>query len=141
MPAPEALITAAQLTARIGAAVMARIFDDGNAGFADPDVVKQFVEDASSKVRGALGTVYGAALLDPSAAIELRRIALDCAHAMAAQRHPGALKLDGFAMMDQVNADLKLIRNGLANLGSTDPVQRKGLSGLVRLDTKPGRGW
>ena len=119
--ADPALITAEQLTKRIGVAIINRIFDDLDVGTADSDVVEQFVEDASSKVRGALGPIYDVAIMDATTAIELRRIALDCAHAMAAQRHPGALKLDGFAMMDQVNADLKLIRTGLANLGTKNP--------------------
>jgi hypothetical protein len=116
------LIDPDQLAKRIGKAVLDRIFDDDNAGFADPDVVLQFCEDASSMVRGGLPKDYDLDAITADAAstnaIELRRITLDCAHAMAAIRHPGALKIDGFALMERVDIALKNIRLGQATLGT-----------------------
>jgi len=122
MPLPISLITPEQLENRIGVEIVKRIFDDYNVGEASSQAVRQLCEDASSKVRASVGQDYDLDALTPQAAastaIELRRIALDCAHAMAAQRHPGAIKLDGFAMMEQVNLDLKAIRLGQASLGT-----------------------
>lgn len=116
------LVTQAQLELRIGKAVLARIFDDDNSGEALAAAVTQLCEDASSKIRGGMGLDYDLDLVTQDAAssnaIELRRIALDCAHAMAAIRHPGAIKLDGFALMEQVDKDLKNLRSGQTSLGT-----------------------
>lgn len=122
MAAPISLITVEQLENRIGIEVLRRIFDDSNTGQASRSAVMQLCEDASSKVRGGIGFDYDldavTQVAAASTAIELRRIALDCAHAMIAIRHPGALKQDGFAMMEQVDRDLKNLRQAQTTLGT-----------------------
>jgi hypothetical protein len=120
--APVNLITVEQLENRIGIEIIRRIFDDDNSGQPSGAAVKQLCEDASSKVRGGIGFDYDLDAVTTEAAartaVELRRIALDCAHAMAAIRHPGALKLDGFALMEQVDRDLKNLRQAQTTLGT-----------------------
>ncbi len=116
------LITPEQLENRVGVEILKRVFDDYNLGEPSAAAVIQICEDASSKVRASVGQDYDLDALTPAAAantaIELRRITLDCAHAMIAQRHPGAFKLDGWTMMEQVDRDLKAIRLGQASLGT-----------------------
>lgn len=116
------LVTVEQLENRIGIEILKRIFDDDNTGQASGAAVQQICEDASSMVRGGLPADYDLDAVTADAAssnaIELRRITLDAAHAMAAIRHPGALKIDGFALMDRVDAALKNLRLGQATLGT-----------------------
>lgn len=121
LPDPlEPLFNNDQLIARIGQSVVTKIFDDNDDGNPDDAPLDQLAADAASKVRGALGPVYAAAMLVSGPATELRRIALDVAHAMAAIRHPGFIKIDGFMMMKQADADLKQVRLTMANLGTDD---------------------
>ncbi len=119
---PVNLVTVEQFENRIGIEIVRRIFDDQNTGEARGSAVQQLLEDASSKVRGGIGFDYDLDAVTAEAAaftaIELRRIALDCAHAMAAIRHPGALKQDGYAMMEQVDKDLKNLRQAQTTLGT-----------------------
>ncbi len=116
------LVTVEQFENRIGIEILKRIFDDDNTGQASGAAVQQICEDASSMVRGGLPADYDLDAITANAAssnaIELRRIALDAAHAMAAIRHPGALKVDGFALMERVDVALKNIRLGQATLGT-----------------------
>lgn len=115
------LFTTQELSDRIGSAVLAKIFDDDDNGTADAGPLAQIAADAASKVRGKLGPVYPVAMLLEGPATELRRIALDIGHAMAAIRHPGFVKVDGIAMMKLAQADLEEVRLGVANLGTDDP--------------------
>jgi hypothetical protein len=119
---PVNLVTVEQVENRIGIEVLKRIFDDDNSGQASGAAVQQLCEDASSKVRGGIGFDYDLDAVTPEAAaataVELRRITLDCAHAMIAIRHPGPLKLDGFALMEQVDRDLKNLRQAQTTLGT-----------------------
>lgn len=116
------LITPEQVENAIGIEILKRIFDDYNVGEPSAPAVIQLCEDASSKVRASVGQDYDLDALTPAAAastaVELRRITMDCFRAMASQRHYGAFKFDGFALMEQVDRDLKNIRLGQANLGS-----------------------
>lgn len=117
-----AIITKAQLENRLGREVVARIYDDNNDGVGDANPITQILEDASSKVRGAIGAVYDTTLLtaDNSAeAGELRRITLDVAVAMTAQRHSGYTKYNWRDLMEQADRDLKLLRTGMSNLGGS----------------------
>jgi phage gp36-like protein len=121
----DALVTKAQLEARLSKVTVQRIFDDNNDGVADTDPVTQLLKDASSKVRGALPGYDPDTLTAANAAIseELRRIALDAAVAMAAQRRPTIVKgIDWKEMMEQVDNDLEKVRKGQATLGAnTNP--------------------
>lgn len=118
MAAP--LITRKQLENRLGREVVQRIYDDNNDGVADADPINQVLSDASSKVRGGL-PLYNPDDLTPANALltdELRRLALDAAVAMTAQRHPGYTKYNWVELMEQIDADLDRIRKGQASLGS-----------------------
>lgn len=126
---PDPLFTADQLRARLSSLAVDRIYDDNGDGNADADPLTQLQRDASSKVRGHLGPVYDTALLTPGASDELVRIALDVAHAMAAQRHPEVLRIDGYRMMEQAEKELKKLREGVTNLGietSPEPAANQG---------------
>lgn len=116
------LVTVEQLENRIGIEILKRLFDDDNTGQANGNAVQQLCEDASSMIRGGLPKDYDLDTITADAAssnaIELRRITLDAAHAMAAIRHPGALKIDGFGLMERVDQALKNIRMGQATLGT-----------------------
>lgn len=118
MAAP--LITKKQLENRLGREVVEKIYDDNNDGVADTDPLQQLLSDASSKVRGGL-PLYNPDDLTPANALltdELRRLALDAAFAMAAQRHSGYINRNWKELMDQVDADLERVRKGQATLGS-----------------------
>lgn len=117
-----AIITEAQFENRLGREVVARIYDDNNDGVADANPVIQLLEDASSKVRGAIGPVFDSLQLtaaNSSDASELRRITLDVAVAMAAQRHSGYVRYNWRDLMEQADKDLKMLRTGMSNLGGT----------------------
>lgn len=120
--APISLITPEQLENRIGLEVLKRIFDDYNVGEPSTEAVIQICEDASAKVRGGIGFDYDLDAVTSEAAattaIELRRIALDCAHAMMMIRHPGFTKQDGFDMMRMVDKDLENLRKAQTTLGT-----------------------
>ena len=123
---PWPLITQAQLENRLSATVVRRIYDDDNNGTADAAPVALLLLDASSKVAGALGPVYPIDTIREMDAAELPgevvRIALDVAHAMAAQRHPEFVKGDWVELMKAADRDLKMVRDTTHNLGVTgDP--------------------
>lgn len=121
LPDPlETLFDNDQLIARLGQSVVTKIYDDNDDGNPDDAPLDQLAADAASKVRGALGAVYPAAMLVTGPATELRRIALDIAHAMAAIRHPGFIKVDGIAMMKIAKDDLNAVRLTMANLGTDE---------------------
>lgn len=117
-PAVAPLFTQEQLEARLSATTVKRIYDDANNGSADSNAIIQLQRDASSKVRTVLGAVYDPDLLTPATLDEVVRLALDVAQAMAAQRHPEYVRIDGFKLMKQATDDLELIRKGLSNLGT-----------------------
>lgn len=142
----DPLITRAQLENRLGKTTVQRIFDDNNDGAIDKDTVEQILADASSKVRGALGPWYDSATTTPANSLvaeELRRIALDAAVAMAAQRKPTIIKMDWVDLMKQVDTDLKRIQNGRSNLGTDGPpAQRSQMARVVSTSRSGGgRGW
>lgn len=117
----KTLFDKAQLEARLTKTTIRRIFDDDNDGSADTDPVDGLIRDASSKVLSYLGPDYDISTLDPQQTPDLIRIALDVAQAMAAQRHPEYVRVDGFKLMNQAMADLKLLRQGFTSLGENDP--------------------
>jgi hypothetical protein len=117
------LVTQAQLEDRIGAATLNRIYADGSDdGVARIDAVNSLIRDGSSKVLGFIGLVYDVDLIDEANQAEIVRLTLDACHAYAAMRHPEFLRsVDGYKMMQQVDKDLKSLREGLTNLGTKDP--------------------
>lgn len=114
--AADPLILSIELVARLGSAVAVATFDDDNDGVADEGPMAAICADASSKVRGALRGVYDLALLDAETQHELKRIALDIAHAMAAMRRPDRIRADWPEMLKSANADLMNIRKGVTAL-------------------------
>ena len=117
-PAVAPLFSQEQLEARLSATTVRRIYDDNNDGATDTDPIIQLQKDASSKVRGTLGPVYDPDKLDPATLDEVVRLALDVAQAMAAQRHPEYVRIDGFKLMKQAIDELALLREGMSNLGT-----------------------
>jgi hypothetical protein len=116
------LITQAQLEDRISATTLQRCCDDDNGGTANVDVVKGLLEDGSSKVLSYIGPVYDVDLIDPVQQAEVVRLTKDVCQAYAAQRFPEVMRsIDGFKLMTQAEKDLKLLREGLTNLGIKTP--------------------
>ena len=122
----DPLITDEQLTARLSASVVRRLLDDDNDGTGDTDIMLQLRKDASAKVRGHIGPVYDPDTLEENIVDEIVRITLDVAQAMAAQRHPEVMRVDGFELMKQAERDLKKVRIGESNLGTTEDPPGKG---------------
>jgi len=116
------LVTQAQVEDRIGKLTVQRLFDESNGGEAEIGVVEALIRDGSSKVLGALGPVYDVDLIDPLQQAEVVRLTLDVCQAYAAQRYPEFMRgIDGFALMKQAQGDLKLLREGMSNLGIKEP--------------------
>lgn len=138
MPLPN-LFTAEHLRRRLSPMVVQRVFDDYESGTEDAEAISQLIEDASNKVRAMLGPVYDQALLDPATAPELRRLGLDVAYAMAAQRHPEVLRIDGFELMKQAERELKHVRSGISNLGVAADLTDSRSAPVVVSGTR--RGW
>jgi phage gp36-like protein len=116
----DPLITDEQLEARLSSYVVNRLLDDNGDGAGDADVLLQLRKDASAKVRGHIGPVFDPDTLDENIVDEVVRITLDVAQAMAAQRHPEVMRVDGFELMKQAERDLKKIRIGESNLGTKE---------------------
>lgn len=117
----EPIITKAQLVARLGQAQFVRVFDDNNDGVGDRLSELQIRQDASGKVRGAIGLVFDVDQLTEETSYELTRVTLDVAEAMAARRRPTILQMDWVEAMKLANADLDKLRKGMSNLGTKDP--------------------
>lgn len=142
----DPLVTKAHIEGRIGADNLRRMLDFNHDGVVDLQAVDRYCEDATSKVRGALGPWYDTATstsANASTATELRRIAIDAVLAMIARDFPGSTKWDWVAVMAQVDHDLKMIRNGRANLGSDGPPVQRSQRARARVVTGggSGRGW
>lgn len=118
MAATTPLVTAADLRARLGADTVTRCFDHNSDSAADIPALDSICNDASSKVRGALGLVFDLDGFDPTIATELKRLALDAAIAMTARDFPAAVTRNWVELMDQVDRDLAAVRKGMANLGT-----------------------
>lgn len=138
----DPLITRAQLEAKIGAATLSRLTDHNGDGVADKSTLDRVCEDATSKVRGALGPWYETVTTtaaNADTATELRRIALNVALGILACDFPGRTPWDWVAIMAQADQDLKMIRNGRANLGTDGPPPQR--SQRARVQTRWPRGW
>lgn len=118
---PEPLFTTEQLELRLTKSVFRRVFNDNDVGEPDDPAVLLLRQEASSKVRGALSNTYDIEALSAENvefATELRRLGLDVAHAMCAQRSPGIVPTDGFALMKQANQELIDLREAKISLVS-----------------------
>lgn len=114
-------VTQKQLEDRLSKTTVRRILDDDNDGSADTDPVTALLRDAMSKVCSYLGPIFDLDLIDPAQQPEVLRLTLDVAQAMAAQRHPEYMRVDGYKMMAQAEKDLRLLREGMTNLATKAP--------------------
>jgi hypothetical protein len=142
----DPLVTKAHIEGRVGADTLRRILDYNNDGATDPAAVLRFCEDATSKIRGALGPWYDTATstaANADTATELRRIAIDAVLAMIARDFPNSSGWDWISRMEQVDRDLKMIRNGRADLGGgvAPPAQRSQRARVLPTNRSGGRGW
>ena len=110
-------ITSAQLSDRISAAALRRIYDDDLDGTADPAPVAQLIADACSKVAGYLQGVYSLDAVAAAPPHEVIRLSLDVAVAMVAIRHPEVLPHhDGLELMKAADRDLAALRKNAVSL-------------------------
>lgn len=126
MPAPDPLVTKADIESCLGADTVRRLFDHNNDGAADKPSLDQICKNASSKVRGAIPG-YDPADLTPANAIistELARLALDAAVALIAKNWSASSSFTWLDLMGQVDKELEMVRKGQANLGArTNPTE------------------
>lgn len=122
----EPLITSTELQNRVTPGTWQAVFNDFNTGEDNEEADLQIRQDASSKVRATLGPSFPLQEListNEVFASELRRLTLDVAHAMCAQRRPRLFpELDAFELMKQAERQLEQVRSGYATLAS-DPDQ------------------
>jgi phage gp36-like protein len=133
-------VTQTQLEHRIGAAQVRRIYDDNRDGVADTNPVEALLLDACSFVAGGLGPHYSEETLATMATVprEITRITLDVAEAYAAKRHPTIVKRDWGKLMEEARLDIKQVRTGKANLGTTAvPEPSKLTAGDVYVNGEP----
>ncbi len=115
-----AMVTKAQLEARIGATLLQRVADDNGDGQGDNSVIAQILAEASDFVRGGIPQHDPDDLTPANALItgELRRLALDAAEYICAKRRPTILKRDWVELKKSVMDDLELLRKAQRSLGS-----------------------
>jgi phage gp36-like protein len=121
---PYPYIDQEDLSNRISANTVRRIYDDSNVGQAEDNAVQRLIEDSSAKVAGSLRGQYDLGALEASTPNEVKRITLDVAQAYAAQRHPEIVRQPWKELMDAANFDLKQLREGKTRLdvvGTPEP--------------------
>lgn len=118
MAAP--LITKAQVEARVGATQLQRCCDDNNDGQGDKIVIDQLLDDASGYVRGGMPQHDPDDLTPANALVtgELRRLALDAAVMMLAERRPTIIKRNAEKMRENLEGELERLLKGQRSLGS-----------------------
>jgi hypothetical protein len=123
MAAP--LITKAQLEARVGTTQLQRCCDDNNDGIGDKIVIDQLLDDASGYVRGGMPQHDPDDVTPANALVtgELRRLALDAAVMMLAERRPTIIKgIPAATRRESLDASLERLLKGQRSLGSkTNP--------------------
>jgi hypothetical protein len=114
------LITKAQVEARVGVSQLARCCDDNNDGVGDKIVIDQLLADASGYVRGGMPQHDPDDLTPANALVtdELRRLALDTAVLMLAERRPTIIKRNVERMREAIDASLERLLKGQRSLGS-----------------------
>ena len=112
-----AYATTTDLTNRLSASVVRRIYDDNNDGTADTDPLTLLLAHASSKVDSYLAPL-GVLPLTAPYPTEVVRLTLEVAVAFGAQRHPEAVRQDWRLLMEQAEKDLMRLRKGETMLGT-----------------------
>lgn len=106
---------------RLSASVVQSIYDDANVGSPSANPIARLIKDACSKVNGYLFTMYAAHMSDDTIwhspyPDEVVRLTLDVVVAMAAQRHPEAVKRAWQPLMEHVEKELDDLRKGKTRL-------------------------
>jgi phage gp36-like protein len=117
-------ITEADLKARLGEPIVRAIYDEDNDGAADQDAIARLLADASSKVEAVLAELYPTVLA--TVPNEVKRLKLDVAVAMAAQRHPEHVRREWVPLMEYADRELTKLRTGKVGLGFDKPVTPAG---------------
>jgi phage gp36-like protein len=141
MAAP--LITKEQLEARVGATQLHRCCDDNNDGQGDKVVIDQLLADASGYVRGGMPQHDPDDLTPTNALVtdELRRLALDAAVLMLAERRPTIIKRNVERMREALETSLDRLMKGQRTLGSnTAPAPADHSVSVVSTGTLPSGG-
>jgi len=110
-----AYITITDLEARLGANAVRAFLDDDNDSAADTAAINQIIADAESKVNGYARGIYTIPFTAPIP-VEVKRLALDVAHAYMAMRHPEYVHGNWKELMDHADAQLRDLRNGKTRL-------------------------
>lgn len=137
---PYPYFTQKDLEDRLGEVRVRRIFDDSNIGLASEDAITRLRKDASSKVRGRLGSHLKQGQIDDvevTTPDEIVRIALDMATALAAQRYPEVVQYDWEPIMKEANADLDRWMKGQISVG----VEATAAMGVATVLSDEPRGW
>lgn len=140
----DPIITKAQLEARIGAVQLGRCCDDNNDGQGDKIAIDQLLADASGYVRGGMPQHDPTDLTPANALItdELRRLALDAAVMMLAERRPTIIKRNVENMREALNSSLSLLLKGQRSLGSkTNPTPADHSVSVVSGDVSQAGYW
>jgi hypothetical protein len=116
----DPLVTKAQLESRVGATQLQRCCDDNGDGVGDTIVLDQLLDDASGYVRGGMPQHDPDDLTAANALVtgELRRLALDAAVMMLAERRPTIIKRNAEKMRENIESDLERLLKGQRSLGS-----------------------
>lgn len=131
MPGYVALITQAEIEARLSARVLRQVYDDDDNGTADAANVARLIEDASSYVLEFYYGNYTAVPESGNIPPALRRLALDAAHAYLAMRHPEYVRADGGKMLERVDKELKRLREAVVVTGTSPPDPPANVGGAV----------
>lgn len=110
-----AYITQADLENVLGAQVVRALYDEDNSGDADAGPIAALIRAASAKVNSFVRRLYALPLPEPAPDI-IWSLTLDVACAMAKERHPEVVRVDGAALMKRADADLALLRDGKIEL-------------------------
>jgi phage gp36-like protein len=129
---PEPFVTPTELVYRLGSAEALADFDDNNDGQPDSDVLEEIIADATSMVRSYLHGVFELAAVDPLKSREVKRLTLNVAQAMAAQRRPTHARVDWSEMLKDAKADLVNLRKGLTGLDVEPTPKAANQGGSVR---------
>lgn len=116
------LISVQQLEAHISPTTLGRVFNDSGQG-ADEDAVNAILAYASGMIRGKISPAVDLSGFTPESQSDVQRIGLDIAEARACIRHPEVMRKDGMKLMEIAKKDLRDIRLGTANLGTTQEPQ------------------
>lgn len=114
------LITKDQLAAKVGATQLDRCCDDNNDGQGEKVVIDQLLADASGYVRGGMPQHDPDDLTPANALVtdELRRLALEAAVMMLAERRPTIIKRNADKLRENLDNSLERLLKGQRSLGS-----------------------